>query len=207
MAVNEIQIGRYNSLLHKLLAMKEGAPSPILAPEIIPVVVLENDRPEWRFLEGVILRAGGGSQAAGGAGTVAMYGLRNPVGSNALLVVERVFIGTTTISVFTIQTLNQDSALTAANFGFPRDNRVSGAAGAVAKAGVGICVGGSAATGFTNAKDLVSLLVPANVTSVFDLSFVLQPGTELIILCGTANLAFRASFAWSERSMEPSETR
>ena len=47
---NEIQVGRFNAVLHKLLDMKEGAPAPQLSGDVIPTLVLENDRPEWIFL-------------------------------------------------------------------------------------------------------------------------------------------------------------
>jgi len=57
--VNEIQVGRFNGILHKLLAMKEGAPAPTLAPEILAAIVLEADRPEYAFLGGTQLGIGG----------------------------------------------------------------------------------------------------------------------------------------------------
>lgn len=91
-SVNEIQIGRWSGILHKLLSMKEGAPSPVLAPEITPGIILENDRPEWRFL--------GGDNAAifyqelgGVAGQSQFAQVVNPITSGVIAIVEQIFAG------------------------------------------------------------------------------------------------------------------
>lgn len=84
---NEILSPGFNSILHKLLNMKEGAPSPQLSPEIMAAIVLEADRPEYAFLSGGRLCAGFVSSAAA-AGLRSACILRNSVGSNVLAVVE-----------------------------------------------------------------------------------------------------------------------
>lgn len=66
-----------------------GAVAPSLAPEIMPVVVLENDRPEYRVLEGGGIFARGVSVPAGGAGNrsgVLVY----PTSPDTLVVIERI---------------------------------------------------------------------------------------------------------------------
>ena len=88
---NEIQGGRLNSILHKLLNMAEGSPSPTLATDVFPMLALEVDRPEWHFLGGE--RLGWARWYLGG--TAAQYshvGLRNPAGSGVLLVVDRIVV-------------------------------------------------------------------------------------------------------------------
>jgi len=84
---NEINVGRYNAILHKLLGMKEGAPSPQVSGDVFPVLGLEMDRPEWKFLGGERL-AYSGSYLAAVASKYHQTWLWNPPGSGALCVVE-----------------------------------------------------------------------------------------------------------------------
>jgi hypothetical protein len=49
---NEINEGGLNQILTRRLGMQGGASAPGVAPEVFPVLTLENDRPEWGYLKG-----------------------------------------------------------------------------------------------------------------------------------------------------------
>jgi len=49
--MNEIQTDRLEAILRRTLAIRAGSLAPTLGPEILPALVLENDRPEWRYYE------------------------------------------------------------------------------------------------------------------------------------------------------------
>lgn len=85
---NEILTGQLNDILSKRLGMKGGGPAPTLAPEILPVLVVEADRPEWLVL-GSTLMVGIGQLVATGA-AVSSVRIRNPVNSGVLAVIERI---------------------------------------------------------------------------------------------------------------------
>ncbi len=87
--VNEIQVGRLNAILHKLLSMKEGAPSPVIAPELVGAIVLETEREEWKFLGGEIPWGFPFSIPATVNARVKCQ-VRNPPGSGTLAVITRI---------------------------------------------------------------------------------------------------------------------
>lgn len=67
--------------------MNEGAPAPILGAEIIPALVLENDRAEFAFLSQTYLFVASWGIAPV-VGQFPTAQLRNPLGSGALAVFE-----------------------------------------------------------------------------------------------------------------------
>src|SRR5216684_1967801 len=83
---NEINVGRYNRALQKLLGMKGEASVPILASEIAPSFVLPYGV-ENRYLE-QWNRFGLGMNVTATAGNQSAFRLRNPAGSNVIAVVE-----------------------------------------------------------------------------------------------------------------------
>lgn len=99
----KIEIGRYSDILRRLLYGKEQTVSAELAPEISPVFVLENDRPEWKFLAAERLGAVAFTQTAGAAARSTCR-IRNPAASGALLVIEDMFVSIdTTASAIAIR--------------------------------------------------------------------------------------------------------
>jgi hypothetical protein len=201
--VNEIQVGRVNAILTKLLSMKEGSPSPVLAPEVLPVVVLENDRPEYVFLGGGKLCAGGLEQAA-----VALerpfVQLFNPVGSGVLLVVHYAKFESTTTQQIQVGLSRTPATTNPAGAAGPRDLR------GVAIGSLGV-VGQMRSQTSTLAQPAFYLIydhVHVNFEPGFlPFPIILDPGSGLLI-SGTTNATnMRASFAWTERALESSEQR
>lgn len=88
----KIELGRYSDILRRLLAGKDQVVAAELAPEISPVFVLESDRPEWAFLGGERLGCVAITQAATALARSTCR-IRNPANSNALLVIEELYVG------------------------------------------------------------------------------------------------------------------
>lgn len=200
MAVNEIQVGRQNAVLHKLLAMKEGAPSPILAPEVIPVLVLESDRPEWAFLAGEAL-CWGFVEPGAVVGQIAYCELRNPAGSGVLCVVEEVVLASATASAFFALGIGSYAPLSAASASIVRDTRILPGRPSCSLASINTAASPGGINGYkilqSTGSDPVIIRTP----------IILSPGTLLAIQTTNMNIGIRVSVSWRERTLEPSETR
>jgi len=212
--VNEIQSGRYNAILHKLLSMKEGAPAPTLAPELLAAVVLESDRPEWEFLAGGRLCGGAGTAAlAGTVGTVKVF---NPVGSGILAVVYAATGSVDDTAAAQGSSINWALSANAQSFnanGFYRDSRLYPSLSVVGP--VTACTIRNSTV--VPAEEVVlftdQAAAPATAGSAYTVArlpgpVVLSPGFGLSFQWGTAFTAtIRCGFFWTERALDPSETR
>lgn len=207
--VNEIQAGRYNANLTKLLSMKEGSPAPTLAPEILAAFVLESDRVEWGFLKAEHICLGATIQPAG-VTTLAFSSIINPVGSGALVVIEQIWVSSNvSMDVFlAIQKLGQPTGTDGLNKNH-RDTRSSTATGSNAAAGVVAVIidGGNIPAN--------ALIVFANATIRVDptsghtapCEIVLSPGFRIVLEAKTINAALCVTYFWRERTLESSELR
>lgn len=200
--VNEVLVGRPNAILHKLLNMKEGAPSPQLSPDLQAVLVLENDRPEFKFLGGETLGMGFGDAAAGAA-NYSHVGLINPVGSGVLVVVERVLLALTaagSIGQIGLQAIGATAWSTA--HAYMRDTRgypASGSGQTSALTGTFVGADLGAAHGYLWQQPLGANRI--------DLDMVLSPGFVALVRPGTVNQRCVATWFFRERPIELSETR
>lgn len=84
---NEIDEGGLNAILTRRLGMPGGSPAPSLAPEIMPQMVLENDRPEWGWLKGE-MRCAGSFFSAALIGNRSMVQLYNPPSSQSIVTID-----------------------------------------------------------------------------------------------------------------------
>lgn len=201
---NEIQVGRFNGILHKLLGMKEGAPAAQLSGDIVPGLILENDRPEWKFLSGERL-CHGGMQAADIAAALAKVGLFNPAGSGVLGVVTGGHFSAGSASRVSLYTTNRGNSLASKSSGSIMDGR----------ANTGFDLGGPFPTiqldsesvaGFVGrAIDQFNVLA-ATVVWV-PMQFVLPPDCGIHFANTASNQTLCAGFNWTERSIESSEER
>lgn len=219
---NEILRPGLNSILTKSLGMKEGAPSPILGPEIMPVMVLETERPEWLFLANEF-RVATGVTAIGGIGTQnVVLQIRNPAGSNVLAIIERATMSwaanATTLQAVMFNAslaanLSQGQYGTTANWN-PADTRVSPpvGTGSVLQATYSATgAAGEPAGGNVMARLRMSGAgngwIQNMIPEVLD-PFVLTPGTQahfwmLLPINVDGGFAVQAKV----RGLEPSETR
>lgn len=198
--LNELQVGRYNGILHKLLDMKEGAPSPQLAGDIQPVLVLEADRPEWKYLGGEYLCLGYGRVSAT---NIPHAHLQNDQGAGVLVVLEKFVVSCSAAGEI---------------FGGHRDGLVGGGSQAFAEytfrdSRLSRAADVTAATVVTYDNAASQLTVPnvyarvlANTPYTFDIPVVLQPGDGFLVR-GPTGATFGVTFVWRERYLEPSELR
>lgn len=85
---NEIDEGGLNGILTRRLGMPGGSPAPSLAPEIMPDMTLENDRPEWGWLKGE-MHCSGNVLVAAVALNHGVVEFVNPTGSNTIATFTR----------------------------------------------------------------------------------------------------------------------
>lgn len=198
-----MQVGRYNAILHKLLAMKEGAPAPTLAPDILPVLVLESDRPEWAYLGGVAL-ASAGAERAGVALQVAHLQIFNPVGSGALVIVNELVLASDNSAV--IQWGVTPTAMaTNETVGGAADTRLLSP---IAVRNVAAQIRSDSTVGLLGMSyTLGTIRVITNQGIVIPQDVVLAPGTGLLVSNRAIAALLQVTFIWRERAFEPSEVR
>lgn len=192
MPINEVQVGRYNAILHKLLDMSEGAPSPSLATDIFPMIALEVDRPEWAFLGGERLCSMTWFDGAT-ASNYSALGLRNPAGSGVLVVLEAV--NTEELSVGLYFGLRSNSTIDASFPGRCRDSRMA-AQNSVAEV--------------VQVTQVAQPAYPYGWAKQFDVKdqpWIISPGYELMIWPAGLDVGIRLGLSWRERPLLPSETR
>lgn len=199
--LNEISTGRFNGILRKLLALPQGAPSPVVATEIFPTITLEADRPEFAFLGGVRLGSGGRTDPAV-AGNYSHVGVRNPDGSGVISVITAMTLNVVANSLVYLG-LRTNATVTAAVNGVIRDSRWA-------------ATGGAAWT-TTQVVDLTQVAVgvypqyyirvPANVPTRIEMDWVLSPGYEVLAHPAGQNEQIVGGFEFYERVIEASEER
>lgn len=200
MPINEIQSGRFNAILAKLLNIKTGAPSPSLATDVFPVIVLEANDPSWAYLGGERLLGGYAEQGAGGAGLTSHVQLENPAGSGVICVVEWWAMQNPNAVAYNIVAGlgNTQSLGSVVTTEYSRDSRLT------QKGAANIRV-------FTNATPLVNptftQVIAAYESVMMPVKMVVSPGGALTLYNVTQNVGVGAWFSWRERFLEPSETR
>lgn len=200
---NEILVGRFSGILHKLLNMKEGAPSPQLSPEIMPVIALEMDRPEYDFLGGTRRGAASGSAQSSAAAKYQQMSVVNPVGSGVLAVVDAIVFANTARAV--VCDVRLGCAVGAAVAGTSRNTDLRYGSQALA------CNVFSEEVAALTGVVCYRLRGAQNTTLPVGLTFVLGPGnsvffTDIGASAGAGEI-IQLSAAIRERPLESSETR
>lgn len=200
-AYNDIGVGRYNRLAQRLLQVKAAPPMPTLAGELSASLVLECDRPEWKFLGGERLLQCSQSIAAA-AGLPSTARLRNPRISGVLAIVEGLIAGSDSnnLIVWGIATTITANLANAANPGpLVRDSRGAQSGGAasciVTTDNVGIAA---------NIIGRVRVLA-STPTPYLPVEIVLGPGGSIEISATTNNTILDFTILWRERMQEESE--
>lgn len=192
---NEILVGELGEVLNRRLAMKAGNPAPSLAPEIMPVLGLEMDRPEWHWLgRSLLWGCGGLKTAVAGNRTVAQ--LRNPLGTNVIAVVERVSVETNATSPVYMDLSNVDIAgsLTQTETPRRRDGRIPELQEPACTVGMGAQVAALIPT------PLHIFHAPAGQFSpAFESPVILTPGRSLLLECTIVAIILKMTIQWRER--------
>jgi hypothetical protein len=200
---NEIQIGRYNRFLQKLLSMKGGAPAGSLASEIYPVLPLEVFGVENRYLVSWE-RFGFQAFVAGVALVNGGARFRNATGSNMIAVIEKVTIVFAAVDIVQAeiapQTADLASVQATGNIRFDRRGRsmptLSVSQSTAAGAGPA-SPANYAAVGAVNTQE--------EMITFDDHELAILPGDALSLYSTTNNTALRVSVWWRERFLEDSE--
>lgn len=195
---NEIQVGRYNRLLQKLFSMKGPAPAPQLSSEIFPMLLIEQFGVESRYLVGWD-RFGLRIVQAGAVGLTTSFRFRNPGGSNAIAVVEKLTYSSNLAGRLDIFNLLTDVDLAAIALSNRLDSRGRAASTVVPSSGNG-SAGGTLVFG---AENLVS--TPYELVTFENQEVPLLPGQQLEVRTSNLNAALTVATFWRERYLEDSE--
>lgn len=198
--LNEILVGRFNKFFQKSYGIKGPPPVATLAPEIMPVHGIFHGA-ENRYLEGWNRYGASVSVAAQAAATNGAR-IRNPTGSNAIVVLEKL-IATASIA----QTLN-------AGFSIPgnADLAISGPAPSSLdnrNISSSIASVSSAITspGVTNVIERPGVLAGAAYAffNFEDQELIVNAGVAIDVVTAVVNALLTVSWVWRERQLEEGE--
>lgn len=198
---NELLAARFNEGLTALLGLGEQEGVRTVAPEVMPVVMMEGERPEHSYLKQERLAIGSVSGPADAANFTYVQ-LANPTGSNVILTLEQVivqasvaatlFFGTTT----TLLATAVGSGVRDSRWGTPAAPQQPTGSVRTAPNASGALIGGA----------LGRYLVAANAPIALAIPFVISPGFQFSINPAAINILVNATFVWRERAMLPEET-
>lgn len=199
MAQNEIEYGQgLNQVLSRRFGV-QGAPSPFMASEVFPTLVLGNDRPEWGFLQQE-RRAGGNAADAAVAAQSSQVGVTNPSGSNAIVVITRIIVNNSTAGAL-LHNIGIGNSVTVDNLGssFFLDTRL-GFATQRPTANVFLL---TQATGIGNI--IAQVTAPAAQWAELQGAWILGPNGFLVVRGALNQQAVSAAFEWYEYAASPGE--
>lgn len=195
---NEVQVGRYNLLLHKLLAMEEGAPAPQLTGEIVPALIMENDRPEFKFL-GQTQMWVAGARLVGVVGEMFETTLFNPDDSGLLCVVEYAEVSSDTAAFLELRDYTALPAGLTVGSAQQRDSRYTGFSGVSFNFGTSAALSGTRRGAAYRAAGIP--FVPIQKGS----EYVIAPGDGVGLTCGDVNVAAAVEFSYYIRALDRKE--
>jgi hypothetical protein len=198
---NEILVGRFNRGLQKLFGIKGSPPVRQLAGEISAAHPLFSGA-ENRYLEGWSRYAVAFTRGAAGAANTNKNRIRNPVGSNVIAVVEKIFfsngnIDNPFVNYEAVQTA--DFAATPTRAGLDsRHNPLPNCIVSFESNAVGL-------TGIAIWQAQLPASYQADVILTEDQQLPLLPGAALSFSQTVVNLPFQVFVWWRERPLEESE--
>lgn len=197
MAENRIVSVRFQRRLAEELDIDNPAPVPVLAPEIVPVMVVESERPELLHLMAEH-RFSSSFALAGVAAEYTYYHLWNPANSGIIAVVEEFAIAAGSSDDYDFgPAVDTFIASLGARAGYALDarlpqNPLGRPCMCEPYAGTDPNTGG--VSSFARVRGL------ANQTCfVKNLNYVLDPGAGFGIFCGTVNVTRGGYIWWRER--------
>jgi hypothetical protein len=200
---NEIQVGRFNRYLQKLLSMKGPASMNTLAPELMPILAMFSGT-EDRYLQGWD-RFGVGFQIGGIAAQTTNGRIRNPAGSNVIAVIEKLFVDDTNVGndLFQLGVGKQaaDLGSVVSTAGSRLDPRGRDSASCIVSGGNNALLGGFVIA--AEEQDTSARGIEFIVTDIQELP--LLPGDAYSIISSASAPNCRFTFWWRERLLEDSE--
>lgn len=211
---NEILAGRYARAVQKLFSVKGSVPTKQVSGEVSIAHPLFSGV-ENRFIESWE-RFGISFNVAAAAANTSCVRVRNPAGSNVIIVLERICFSVDTQQTMNI-TFGKDSTDLATVAGLGNTNLdvrgQPGPTGAGGRIGPTLVMSRQNTTvgapALATSSQLESLNIAANtpreVVLYDDLQIPLSPGGALQIANGTVNTNLATSWIWRERGLEESE--
>jgi hypothetical protein len=199
MGQQSISIGRFNAILGRMLSMA-GIQSPAadLSPEISPVLVLEIDRPEWKYLGNERFESGN-IGVTSGAAAPGYTRLLNPTGSGVLAIIEKILVHTVTAAgaIYVVRMAFGQVARTNVGTAVNRDTRFR-----MGSAACTISQDGAAAVGTATESASILASEPRELSSC---PIILGPGGSVDVGTDAFAKNIEVSYHWRERAIEPFE--
>lgn len=204
---NEVLEGSLNQILIRRLAMQGQSAAPAVAPELFPVLTLENDRPEWGLLKGEQL-CGSAAVRAGAVGEYAWSALNLHTDFDSMVAVvtqaKATLLGTTGIGLFVYSA--SPAGTLAGPFGALRDLRTQVGATFGARKPAATHYNGTTSSAVNASARQVDIGYGAVGAVVqCDVPIILGKGMFLFFFADTANIGHSASFQWYERALQAGE--
>lgn len=200
--MSKIEIGRFAERLRRSLGMAGVVEvAQELAPEISPVIVVEDNSADQQFLQGVRLCCTGAVQPAV-VGVNTLFRFRNPVGSGVLAVFNQVMMSPTVTSTLLCgYGVAQVDLPTAAATGL-RDRRWE--RGTPSSTTIIGSRANNVAIAFSTA--IFAVRVSANFPIIYNEPLILLPGETLEMGTTGLNLEIHLGNTWTERALPLLET-
>jgi hypothetical protein len=199
---NEILVGRYNRFIQKLLGMKGDASLFQFSTEMQSVFPFFNGV-ENRYLEGWNRFANQVAVAANAALNSAVR-LRNPSGSNLLVVIEEIIVFNLNAASLQYQMQHGVQAADLTTVQVPTSGRLDARGNAnpsaVMSVGNGTPAYGSALNGFVLLPN-TTILLPNNENQ----ELPILPGDAYDVFTAVVNVTINVGMIWRERFLEESE--
>jgi hypothetical protein len=208
--VPPLTVRRYSDLLRKLLALKGQDAIQDFGDVLVPVIVLEADRPDWLFLRGETRYAAIVITAIPGGGLFAVTELRNPPGSRVLATLEAVLFLTSLVNVaasYNLGVFGGGASLGGSVAkGIPLDLRESFTKTSAVETRL-TAASGAIGVVDANAVDQVQLTSTTEENQPFLLSpgIVIPPNTSIRVAARGAVQQVAVIYQWRERIAEDSE--
>lgn len=199
--LNQIQGGRWDNFLRKVFPIKERSIAPILAPELVGYVTVQEWEPELFWARDERLGWGVTGRAAV-VGEIAHVQLLNPIDSASLVIVEKIVFDTTSAAIDLASNTGQiTGAIRAATA--PRDQRFATLPNIGATVAQLLNASNAAALG--SAAYLRILPTATGISIELEFSMIIPPGESLIIRNTGPTAALGVNIFWRERPAEATE--
>lgn len=191
----EIQVPELARKLARRFGITGYSPAPTLAPEIVPVAIVENLTDPNEEDTGFERLCIGTFSQANVAGQYSHAQLLNPTGSGIIVNVEALYLHADNAT--TLRLKDYDTALTTAADAYFRDRRLEGRPGAQVRNQADVAMLGTTLGNFAVATAADTIAIP--------LDFLLPEGKAIAVVGVTVNLYLYGTFFWSERQRLPAE--
>lgn len=204
--MNFLQSTRHSNLLRALLNLKDRNVLETVGSEVLPVVDVENERPELQIFNFNDLAAGFGA-VTGAAGQNGAVFIANPANSGILVVLEKVLAFVSAAQTIEAKFDTDVTTGSAGSLGFMDTRRVFGApSGVVASCVARLRLRTSETATVVNT--IARFTATTSIQSVDQCEgVVLSPGRAFGLNCTTNATTITGLFRWRERVIEPTESR